>query len=103
DGRPIFYRSPRVGIGGSSFRALKLRTMRVNAETWLDSEYGLAQEYLEKVKLDRDPRITRVGSVLRRLSLDEVPQALNIVAGDMSLVGPRPSLLHEVERWGTFT
>jgi lipopolysaccharide/colanic/teichoic acid biosynthesis glycosyltransferase len=89
DGGPVFYRQSRVGMGGRSFDVLKLRTMVVDAErlsgTWPVDE--------------RDPRITRVGSVLRRLSLDELPQLLNVLRGDMSLVGPRPTLAYQVEQY----
>jgi exopolysaccharide production protein ExoY len=102
DGRPIFYWSHRIGKRGRTFRAPKLRTMRGDADEWLESNPELAKTYLHAVKLPRDPRVTRVGSILRRLSLDELPQALSVVKGDMSLVGPRPGLLHEVERWGSF-
>jgi len=102
DGLPLFYRSARVGHRGRIFQALKLRTMRIGAEDWLKSHPELEQSYVRDVKLVGDPRVTRTGSVLRRLSIDELPQAINVISGDMSLVGPRPGLLHEVERWGPF-
>jgi len=102
DGRPFFYWSDRVGRGGLRFKALKLRTMRIGADCWLESRPDLAESYGRDVKLVSDPRVTRTGSILRRLSIDELPQAVNVLRGDMSLVGPRPGLLHEVERWGTF-
>jgi lipopolysaccharide/colanic/teichoic acid biosynthesis glycosyltransferase len=89
DGGPIFYRQRRVGLGGMEFELLKLRTMEVGAE---QKGAGFAVE-------EGDPRITRVGRVLRRVSLDEVPQLWNVVRGNMSLVGPRPTLAYQVERY----
>jgi len=89
DGGPVLYRQRRIGCGGQEFELLKLRTMVVGAE---QQGAGFA--------VNRgDPRITRVGRVLRRLSLDELPQLWNIVRGDMSLVGPRPTLAYQVERY----
>ena len=89
DGRPVLYRQERVGRNGEPFELLKLRTMVVGAET---QGAGFA--------VDRgDARITRVGRVLRKLSLDELPQLWNVLRGDMSLVGPRPTLAYQVERY----
>ena len=89
DRGPIFYRQRRVGKDGLEFELVKLRTMVVGAER---EGAGLA--------VNRgDPRITRVGRVLRRLSLDELPQLLNVVRGEMSLIGPRPTLAYQVERY----
>jgi lipopolysaccharide/colanic/teichoic acid biosynthesis glycosyltransferase len=89
DGGPVLYRQRRVGREGEEFELLKLRTMVVGAETqgagWAVNE--------------GDPRITRVGRLLRRLSLDELPQLWNVVRGEMSLVGPRPTLAYQVERY----
>jgi lipopolysaccharide/colanic/teichoic acid biosynthesis glycosyltransferase len=89
DGGPVFYRQPRVGLNGIEFELLKLRTMVVGAET---QGTGFAVN-------EGDPRITRVGRVLRRLSIDELPQLWNVVRGDMSLIGPRPTLAYQVERY----
>jgi lipopolysaccharide/colanic/teichoic acid biosynthesis glycosyltransferase len=89
DGGPILYRQRRVGLGGREFELLKLRTMEVGAER---RGAGFAVNA-------GDPRITRVGGVLRRLSLDEVPQLWNVLRGDMSLIGPRPTLAYQVERY----
>ena len=89
DGGPILYRQRRVGLGGAEFELLKLRTMEVGAE---QRGAGFAVN-------EGDPRITRVGRILRRLSLDEVPQLWNVARGDMSLVGPRPTLAYQVERY----
>ena len=89
DGGPVLYRQRRVGLGGRDFELLKLRTMVVGAE---GKGAGLAVNA-------GDPRITRVGRVLRRLSLDELPQLLNILRGEMSLIGPRPTVRSQVERY----
>jgi lipopolysaccharide/colanic/teichoic acid biosynthesis glycosyltransferase len=89
DGGPVFYRQRRVGLNGDEFKLLKLRTMEVGAET---KGAGYAVN-------EGDPRITSVGRLLRRLSIDEVPQLWNVVRGDMSLVGPRPTLAYQVERY----
>jgi lipopolysaccharide/colanic/teichoic acid biosynthesis glycosyltransferase len=89
DGGPVFYRQRRVGLDGREFELLKLRTMEVGAET---KGAGFAVN-------EGDPRITRAGRLLRRLSLDELPQLWNVVRGDMSLVGPRPTLAYQVERY----
>jgi lipopolysaccharide/colanic/teichoic acid biosynthesis glycosyltransferase len=89
DGGPVFYRQRRVGYRGEDFDLLKLRTMVVGAET---KGAGFA--------VNRgDPRITRTGRLLRRLSLDELPQLWNVVRGDMSLIGPRPTLRYQVEQY----
>jgi lipopolysaccharide/colanic/teichoic acid biosynthesis glycosyltransferase len=89
DGGPVFYRQRRVGLHGHEFELLKLRTMEVGAES---RGAGFAVN-------EGDPRITRVGRVLRQLSFDELPQLWNIVRGDMSLIGPRPTLAYQVERY----
>jgi lipopolysaccharide/colanic/teichoic acid biosynthesis glycosyltransferase len=89
DGGPIFYRQRRVGMHGQEFELLKLRTMNVGAET---QGAGFAVD-------EGDPRITRVGRILRRLSIDELPQLWNVARGDMSLIGPRPTLAYQVERY----
>jgi lipopolysaccharide/colanic/teichoic acid biosynthesis glycosyltransferase len=89
DGGPVLYRQQRVGYRGEDFDLLKLRTMVVGAET---KGAGFA--------VNRgDPRITRAGRILRRLSLDELPQLWNVVRGDMSLIGPRPTLRYQVEQY----
>ncbi|MGI8421065.1 MAG: sugar transferase [Gaiellaceae bacterium] len=88
-GGPVIYRQARVGKNGEDFELLKLRTMVVGAET---QGAGFA--------VDRgDARITRAGRILRRLSLDELPQLWNVVRGEMSLVGPRPTLRYQVEQY----
>jgi lipopolysaccharide/colanic/teichoic acid biosynthesis glycosyltransferase len=89
DRGPVLYRQRRVGKDGEEFELLKLRTMIVGAET---RGAGLAVN-------KGDPRITRVGRLLRRLSLDELPQLWNVVRGEMSVIGPRPTLAYQVERY----
>jgi lipopolysaccharide/colanic/teichoic acid biosynthesis glycosyltransferase len=89
DGGPVLYRQMRVGKDGVDFELLKLRTMVVGAETM---GAGFAVN-------EGDSRITRAGRMLRRLSLDELPQLWNVVRGDMSIVGPRPTLRYQVERY----
>jgi lipopolysaccharide/colanic/teichoic acid biosynthesis glycosyltransferase len=89
DGGPVLYRQTRVGRDGADFELLKLRTMVVGAETM---GAGLA--------VNRgDSRITRVGRILRKLSLDELPQLWNVVRGEMSVIGPRPTLRYQVEQY----
>jgi lipopolysaccharide/colanic/teichoic acid biosynthesis glycosyltransferase len=89
DGGPVLYRQRRVGRDGEEFELLKLRTMIVGAE---HRGAGFAVN-------EGDPRITRVGRLLRRLSIDEIPQLWNVVRGEMSLIGPRPTLAYQVERY----
>jgi lipopolysaccharide/colanic/teichoic acid biosynthesis glycosyltransferase len=89
DGGPILYRQVRVGKDGSDFELLKLRTMIVGAER---QGAGFAVDA-------GDARITRAGAVLRKLSLDELPQLWNVMRGDMSIIGPRPTLRYQVEKY----
>jgi lipopolysaccharide/colanic/teichoic acid biosynthesis glycosyltransferase len=89
DRGPVLYRQQRVGKDGHEFELVKLRTMVVGAER---QGAGWAVDH-------GDTRITRVGSVLRRISLDEVPQLWNVVRGEMSLIGPRPTLAYQVEQY----
>jgi lipopolysaccharide/colanic/teichoic acid biosynthesis glycosyltransferase len=89
DGGPVLYRQTRVGKDSVDFELLKLRTMVVGAETM---GAGLAVN-------EGDSRITRTGRVLRRLSLDELPQLWNVIRGEMSVIGPRPTLRYQVERY----
>jgi lipopolysaccharide/colanic/teichoic acid biosynthesis glycosyltransferase len=89
DGGPVFYRQRRVGKDGEEFELLKIRTMVVGAEK-LGAGYAVDKG---------DARITRTGRLLRRLSIDELPQLWNVVRGDMSVIGPRPTLRYQVERY----
>lgn len=90
DGGPIFYNAPRVGKDGRDFIMYKLRSMRVNAPD-LVMEDGSTYNGAD------DPRMTKVGALLRKTSLDELPQFLNVLKGDMSVIGPRPDLRRETE------
>jgi exopolysaccharide biosynthesis polyprenyl glycosylphosphotransferase len=95
---PVFFRQRRVGEGGREFLMVKFRTMCVDAEERLAAlQRDAGNDVMFKMK--HDPRVTRVGRVLRRFSLDELPQLFNVVRGDMSLVGPRPPLMREVEAY----
>lgn len=101
---PVFYRQTRIGRFGRKFYVYKFRTMVQNADhilqSYLDNSPELRAEWLATHKLKKDPRVTRVGSILRKLSLDELPQLWNIIIGDMSLIGPRPIVDAEVEKYG---
>jgi Undecaprenyl-phosphate galactose phosphotransferase WbaP len=101
---PVFFRQPRIGRDGRVFQVLKFRTMRVDAELALEqfllSHPDLRLEWDRDQKLRVDPRVTRLGLWLRRSSLDELPQLWNVFCGEMSLVGPRPIVASEVERYG---
>ncbi len=104
DGGPVFYVQPRVGRGGRSFKCYKFRSMRVNADELLAnvllSNADEAESWRINRKLRNDPRVTPVGKFLRKTSLDELPQLLNILRMDMSLVGPRPIVEQEVHLYG---
>jgi exopolysaccharide biosynthesis polyprenyl glycosylphosphotransferase len=96
DGGPAFFRQTRVGLGGREFRVLKFRSMVVDAEAKLDELRSRNEGAGLLFKMRHDPRITRVGHLLRKYSLDELPQLFNVLTGSMSLVGPRPPLPSEV-------
>lgn len=96
-GRPVFYRQVRAGRDGVPFYCWKLRTMIPEAESVLATDELLASTYLVNFKIDSDPRVTRIGRILRKSSIDELPQLWNVLRGDMSLVGPRPVTLLELE------
>jgi len=101
DGGSAFYCQDRVGRGGKVFRLWKLRSMVVDAdrklEAYLDGNPAARAEWDEHQKLKHDPRITGVGRLIRKASLDELPQLWNVLLGDMSLVGPRPMMPHQVQ------
>jgi len=97
---PVFFRQERVGRDGQTFSMLKFRSMVVGADQMVDQLADASDGNGVLFKKKDDPRITSVGRVMRRYSLDELPQLLNVVRGDMSLVGPRPPLPTEVERYG---
>lgn len=103
---PIFYSPLRVGKGGKLFKMYKFRTMKmykingelVHAEAYLKTKPKLWQQYRRNsYKLERDPRLTRIGPLLRKSSIDELPQLINIIKGEMSLVGPRAYMPDELE------
>jgi len=104
DRGPVFYRHLRIGRAGRRFYVLKFRTMRPDADRVLQEYLAANPEalrfWLEERKLKNDPRTTRVGEFLRKSSLDELPQVINILLGDMSLVGPRPVTEEELAKYG---
>lgn len=91
DPGPIFFRQYRTGKGGKRFKMFKLRTMATNAEELKQKYAHLNELTWPDFKITDDPRVTRVGRILRKTSLDELPQIFNVIKGDMSLVGPRPT------------
>ncbi len=103
DGGPSLFGHERIGVGGRPFKCLKFRTMVVDGETALrealERDPALAAEWAETRKLTNDPRVTRIGRILRATSLDELPQLFNVLRLEMSLVGPRPIVRQEVERY----
>jgi len=107
---PVFFRQKRVGQGGKPFVFLKFRSMFVNNDSAIHKEYMQRMIAGQKVayedgtatglyKIANDPRVTRLGAILRRTSIDELPQLINVLKGEMSLIGPRPPLPYEVERY----
>jgi len=106
-GSPVFFKHSRVGLDGRSFKCIKFRTMVPDAEeildNWKKNKPDLYDEFQQGFKLEHDPRVTRViGSILRRTSLDELPQLINVIKGDMSLVGPRPIVRGEIEKYSVY-
>lgn len=103
DGGPAIYGHERIGKGGVPFKCLKFRSMVINSKevltALLESDPESKKEWDETFKLKNDPRITKIGGVLRRTSLDELPQLFNVLKGEMSLVGPRPIITAELERY----
>jgi exopolysaccharide production protein ExoY len=104
DGGPALFRHPRVGRGGKIFMCLKIRTMVIDAqqrlEAVLDKDPAARAEWERSQKLANDPRVTKLGHLLRITSFDELPQFINVLRGEMSLVGPRPVTETELERYG---
>jgi exopolysaccharide production protein ExoY len=101
---PVFYRQSRIGRFGRPFKCLKFRSMVIDADVLLDqylrADENALLEWSQKQKLGSDPRVTRVGDFLRRSSLDELPQLMNVLLGQMSLVGPRPIVDSEMSKYG---
>jgi lipopolysaccharide/colanic/teichoic acid biosynthesis glycosyltransferase len=104
DGGPALFKHRRVGLNGEAFRCWKFRTMRVDAEArlveLLSRDAEARQEWERDQKLKNDPRITWLGRFLRKSSLDELPQLINLLRGEMNLVGPRPIVEAEIPRYG---
>jgi len=104
DGGSIFYGDRRVGKDGKIFICWKFRSMRVDADEVLkeilDNDAEAKEEYIKYCKLRNDPRVTKIGKVIRRTSVDELPQLFNILKGEMSIVGPRPIMEKEIEKYG---
>lgn len=104
DQGPLFYKQLRYGKNGKIFRLYKFRSMCINADKklkeYLDNNEDAKNEFEKTHKLQKDPRITKLGNFLRRTSLDELPQMINILKGEMSFVGPRPVISEEVEEYG---
>lgn len=105
DRGPVFYGHRRIGHNGRTFRCLKFRTMVVDGDrvlqAYLQANPRAMEEWRATRKLQNDPRVTIVGAVLRKLSLDELPQLINIIRGEMSVVGPRPVVEDELELYET--
>jgi len=108
DGKPILFRQLRAGISGRPFELLKFRTMRPvtsdqphrnYASHWIEEGRPFTKGQKVLFKIARDPRVTRLGVFLRRFSIDELPQIVNVLRGEMSLVGPRPAIPYEVEMY----
>ena len=99
---PVFYSSTRLGRGGRPFAFLKFRSMYVDADKRLAELREVNEKDGPIFKMKHDPRITPLGRVLRKYSLDELPQLFNVFRGDMSLVGPRPPIPHEVEQYDQY-
>ncbi|WP_247886887.1 sugar transferase [Azospirillum sp. SYSU D00513] len=106
DGGPVLFRHTRIGQNGVPFKCLKFRTMVVNADDVLQEllkrDADARAEWQRDFKLKKDVRVTKVGRFLRQSSLDELPQILNVIRGEMSFVGPRPIVSAEIERYGKY-
>ncbi len=99
DGGPVFYSQIRLTKGGKKFRMFKFRSMVKNADDLLESLQDQNEMTGPAFKIANDPRITKVGKIIRKTSIDELPQLVNIIIGDMSIIGPRPPLVKEVEQY----
>ncbi|MDR0811425.1 MAG: sugar transferase, partial [Paludibacter sp.] len=99
DGGPVFFKQQRIGLNGRRFMCYKFRTMVVNAEALLPQLQAFNEVDGPVFKIKHDPRITHIGKLLRKTSIDELPQFYNVIKGEMSIVGPRPPLLKEVQQY----
>ena len=110
DNGPVFYTHKRIGKNGKEFNMYKFRTMCMNAHEMVKDEEVMKkyfskeqiEEWKENYKIEDDPRITKVGKFLRKTSLDEVPQVFNILKGELSIIGPRPVIDDELEKYGKY-
>lgn len=102
DGGSVFYRSIRLTKNGREFMMYKFRSMHMDAESKLDSLMQQNEVNGPAFKISNDPRVTRVGAILRKTSIDELPQLLNIIRGEMSIIGPRPPLPREVLQYNAY-
>jgi len=102
DGGPIFFKHRLVGKDGKVFDLLKFRTMVTNAQEILRNDPEMQRKFLINYKLQNDPRVTPIGRWLRKYSLDELPQFINVLKGEMSLIGPRPVREQELDLFGDF-
>lgn len=108
DNGPVFYTHKRIGKNGKEFKMYKFRTMCMNAHDMVKDEETMKRyfseeqikEWKENFKIENDPRITKVGKFLRKTSLDEIPQVFNILKGELSIIGPRPVIDEEIEKYG---
>lgn len=99
---PVFFKHKRIGKHGKKLEIYKFRTMIENAEEAMKNfTEKQKKEFAENFKLENDPRVTRVGKILRKTSLDELPQIINILKGEMSIIGPRPVVRSELEKYGS--
>lgn len=99
---PVFFAHLRLGKDGRRFRCLKFRTMRADADEQLKRDDRLRRQFEERFKLEHDPRVTLLGQFLRRTSLDELPQLLHVLRGEMTLVGPRPIVERELSKYSIY-
>lgn len=99
DGGPVFFKQERIGLNGRRFNCYKFRSMVINAESLIERLQDLNESDGPTFKIENDPRITKLGRLLRKTSLDELPQFYNVIKGEMSVVGPRPPLLREVQQY----
>jgi Undecaprenyl-phosphate galactose phosphotransferase WbaP len=104
DGGPAIFGHGRVGEGGVLFKCLKFRSMRTDSDrqlaALLETDAGARAEWEATRKLKNDPRVTRLGAIIRKTGIDELPQLINVIRGEMSLVGPRPVTVSEMEQYG---
>lgn len=99
---PVLFKQERIGLNGKNFYMYKFRSMYIDAEDRLEELLHLNEVEGAMFKIKEDPRITKIGKLLRKTSMDELPQLINVVRGDMSLIGPRPPLTREYEMYNNY-